>query len=109
MKLLQKWHTPPQLRKKIIVNLRTLYEMDPILDSLSLHLTETEQNSDSINKIVISQSEIGWKHFIRGRIIKTFKLQLAYYFKTNKLGKRYCVQSWYSKVIAGLWSIHFTE
>ena len=109
VKLLQKWHTPPQLRNKIIENLRTLYEMDPILDSLYLHSTETKQTSESINKIVASQSEIGWKHFIRGRISKTFKPQLSYYFKTNKLGNRYYVQSWYSKVIAGLWSIHLTK
>ena len=108
MKLLQKWHTPPTLRNKIIENLRMLYEMDPIHDSLSLHLTETEQTLESITKIVASQSEIGWNHFIRGRISKTFQTQLAYYFKTNKLGKRYSVQSWYSKVIAGLWSIHLT-
>ena len=83
--------------------------MDPIYDSLSLHSTETEQTSESITKIAEAQSEIGWNHFIRGRISKTFKPQLAYYFKTNKLGKRYYVQSWYSKVIAGLWSIHLTE
>ena len=109
MKLLQKWLTAPQLRNKIIENLRTLYEMKPILDSLSLHSTETEQTSDSINKIFESQTEIGWKHFIRGRISIAFKSKLAYYFKTNKLGKIYCDQSWYSKVIAGLWSIHLTE
>ena len=42
MKLLQKWNTSPQLRNKTIENLRTLYEMEPILDSLSLHSTETE-------------------------------------------------------------------
>ena len=34
---------------------------------------------------------------------------MAYYFKSNKLGKRYSVQSWYSKVISGLWDIHLTE
>ena len=45
-KLLQKWQTPPQLRNNIIENLRTLYEMEPILDSLSLHSTETEQTSE---------------------------------------------------------------
>ena len=86
-----------------------LYEMNPIHDYLSLYSTETEQTSESITKIVASQSEIGWNHFIRGRISKTFKPQLAYYFKTNKLGKRYCVNSWYSKVISGLWAIHLTE
>ena len=58
MKLLQKWHTPPQLRKNIINNLRTFYEMEPILDSLSLHSTETEQTSESINKILVSRTEI---------------------------------------------------
>ena len=73
MKLLQKWHTPPQLKNKIIENLRTLYEMEPILESLSLHSTETEQTSDSFKKVLASQTEIGWKHFIRGRISIAFK------------------------------------
>ena len=64
---------------------------------------------DSFKKVLASQTEIGWKHFIRGRISIAFKSQLVHYFNTNKLGKRYYVQSWYSKVISGLWSIHLTE
>ena len=59
--------------------------------------------------MLVLQTESEWKYFIRGRISKVFKPQLAHYFKTNKPGKRYCVQSWHSKVISGLWSIHLTE
>ena len=59
MKLLQQWHTPPQLRHKIIMNLRMIYEMDHILDSLTLTWTETEQISGETNQIIESETEIG--------------------------------------------------
>ena len=58
MKLLQKWHTPPTLRNKIIEILRMIYEMDPINDSLSMHSTETKQTSESITKIAVSYTHL---------------------------------------------------
>ena len=61
--------------------------MEPILDSLSLHSIETEQISDSINNILASQTEIGWKYFIRERISIAFKSQLARYLRPIYWGR----------------------
>lgn len=54
-----------------------IYEMDPILDYLTLTWTETEQISGETNQIIESETEIRWKHFIRGHIRIDFKSQLA--------------------------------
>ena len=93
-------HTPPIIRKGIINNISKHYNKI-IQNDCCLMNTDSEQEYKIIQSqpSITNQNTIGWGHFIRGRISKIFHSQIKYYYKQNRLGKRFQPQFWFNRLI----------
>ena len=89
------------MRDGILKGIQSTYTDHQSDDSLT-DTTINDNTSSAITESLDSQDDIGWNHFIRGRLIVLFKSQLAIYFQENKLGKRYNPSIWYKNIIIGL-------
>jgi hypothetical protein len=57
-----------------------------------------------INEAYHDQCAIGWGHFLRGRITKTWKLAISHYYYERRPGRRFNPALWARKTIDQVWT-----
>jgi hypothetical protein len=61
-----------------------------------------------INKAFDKQTNIGWGHFLRGRLSIHWKRCIAEYYKHRQLGESYNLTLWMTKTIDAIWDYVLT-
>ena len=83
-KELNKLHTPPNLRNLIVTQLKCFYHNTPTKKFSPEQIERCE-----ITKSIALQHQIGWQHFIRGRLTLSYIPIVKKYHRCNKLGQTY--------------------
>ena len=71
------------------------YLHNPLSDLGNSHKTKFHEEKLCIQ----SRSTIGWEHFVRGRVSKTFYQVISYYYSQNKMSKKLTTENSYSQII----------
>jgi hypothetical protein len=58
-----------------------------------------------INEAFVHQNNIGWGHFLRGRLSLHWKLCIAEYYKYRQPGDTYNPNLWMTKTIDAVWDL----
>ena len=82
--------SPPKLKKAIINNISLYYKYSDDQNTNQQHNTKQD---NLYNDCIKNETNIGWDHFIRGRITSSFLPIVANYYKTNKVGRRYSARN----------------
>jgi hypothetical protein len=61
-----------------------------------------------INKAFDKQTNIGWGHFLRGRLLLHWKRCIAQYYKHQQPGDSYNLTLWMTKTIDAIWDYFLT-
>ena len=76
-------HTPPLLQQHVFYSLSKVYNIE--LSSSKYSIFSLTYSSSEVFQCIQSRSLIGWNHFIRRRISKSFSPIINEYYTTNKL------------------------
>ena len=102
-KILDRKLSPQKLKKSIINNINLFYKYS---DDQNTNQQQNTKQDNLYNDCIKNQTNIGWDHFIRGRITSSFLPLVANYYKTNKVYQRYSARNWIKILITNLLSIH---
>lgn len=58
-----------------------------------------------INEAFVHQNNIGWGHFLRGRLSLHWKLCIAEYYKYRQPGDTYNPNLWMTKTVDAVWDL----
>jgi hypothetical protein len=105
---LTKYHTPAPMAKMIMQALDQWFSnLQPNLvprlptgpDIPNQHLHQL------INKAFVHQNNIGWRHFLRGRLLLHWKLCIAEYYRYCQPGDTYNPNLWMTKTVDAVWDL----
>ena len=95
-----KLHTLPQLRNNIVHHVDNYNNNDLLSDP---PITKTTL---ILKACITHQTSIGWRYFIRDRLISSFHPVINQYYRTNKLRWRFHSSVWYRTIVRLLWKMH---
>ena len=97
-------NTPPDLLSMILYHTSRYYQVE-----YSAQPTHLIESSEEMFKSIESQKNIGWNHFVRGRITTLFQPVVRSYFRQNKLPMKFSGRYWSRHMIKALFNIHHEE
>ena len=99
-------NTPPDLRQQILHRISQCYQrIQKDKQQNTLPPSEDVETTQCLDL----QNDIGWNHFIRGRITSAFRPIVQQYYSSNKLGRTFKGTRWEKQMITSLLNIHIEE
>ena len=99
-------NTPPNLRQQILHRISQYYQRT----QEGKQQNKLPPSEDTvITQCLALQNDIGWNHFIRGRITSAFRPIVQQYYSSNKLGRTFKGTRWEKQMITSLLNIHIEE
>jgi hypothetical protein len=93
-------HTPSEVNDVIISGLSTWFKAEPHTSSRHIH----PSSSADLRKAVREQNQIGWDHFVKGRLTKEWASFINHEMTRKKIDtKYYSAEKWGSDIISINW------
>lgn len=99
-------HTPAPMAALIIDSLEAWY--DGHRPTISLLPTDDDDPNATLHRLIneayYDQCTIGWGHFLRGSIAKTWKRAIAHYYYERRPGRKFTPTLWARKTADQIWT-----